>query len=212
MNIKSFASAALLAGTVLTMTACSKDPIEKLSSEESRLYITNRDNTVNFSSYKTFSISDSVAIISNNQLKQKTRDQFDQQLIASISAAMTARGYSQVGKNQTPDIGINVNNIINTYTGYVDYGNYYNDYYGYLDPFYWGYGGYGYSGSYIGTYQVNEGLISIDMFDLKNAPATGKIASIWNGLVRGSGIFGDVSIDGSVKALFDQSTYLKANP
>ncbi len=209
--MKKYAIVPVLAAAVFMLGSCTKDPMNNLSPEESRIYITNHDSTTNFSSFKTFSISDSVAIISNNKLQEKTHDAFDTQLITAFANAMAQRGYTQVSKDQHPDVGINVNNIINSYTGYVDYGNYYDDYYGYWDPYYWGYPGYGYYGSYIGTYQVNEGVISIDMFDLKDATGSGKIKAIWNGVIRGAGIFNNGSIDGSVKALFDQSAYLKAN-
>ncbi len=194
---------------ICLLGSCAKDPVSKLSSEESRIYITNHDSATSFSSFKTFSVSDSVAIISNNRLQEKTRDSFDVQMINAISSVMTQRGYTLVGKDQKPDLGINVSNIINTFTGYVDYGNYYNDYYGYWDPYYWGYPGYGYYGSYIGTYQVNEGVISVDMFDLKDASAN-KIKAVWNGVIRGEGIFDNASINTSVQALFDQSAYIKS--
>ncbi|MEO6314463.1 MAG: DUF4136 domain-containing protein [Chitinophagaceae bacterium] len=209
--MKNYLTLAVLVVAVFVLGSCTKDPVKNLSPEESRIYITNHDSTTSFSAFKTFSISDSVAIISGNHLQEKTHDAFDAALIAAFANAMTQRGYKSVAKDQNPDFGINVNNIINTYTGYVDYGNYYNDYYGYWDPYSWGYPGYGYYGSYIGTYQVNEGVISIDMFDLKNAPESGKIKSVWNGVVRGKGIFNDGSIGTSVQALFDQSTYIKAN-
>jgi hypothetical protein len=200
-----------LAAAICMLGSCAKDPVSKLSSEESRIYITKHDSTANFSLFRTFSISDSVAIISNNRLQEKTRDSFDMQLITAISNVMIQRGYTKVPKDQKPDLGLNVNNIINTYTGFIDYGSYYNDYYAYWDPYYWGYPGYGYYGTYIGTYQVNEGVISIDMFDLKDASAN-KIKAIWNGVVRGEGIFTDASINSSVKALFDQSGYIQSNP
>ena len=209
--MKNYAIVIVLIATVFMLGSCTKDPVSKLSSEESRIYITNHDSTANFSSFKTFSISDSVAIISNSHLREKTHDAYDSLLIAVITNAMVQRGYTLVTKDQNPDLGINVNNIINTYTGYVDYGNYYDDYYGYLDPYYWGYAGYGYYGSYIGTYQVNEGVISIDMFDLKDASASGKIKSVWNGVIRGEGIFQNASVGTNVQALFDQSAYIKMN-
>ncbi|MEO5685006.1 MAG: DUF4136 domain-containing protein [Chitinophagaceae bacterium] len=209
--MKKYAIVPAVLAVALMLGSCTKDPISKLTDEETRIYITNHDSTVSFSNFKTFSIADSVAIISNNKLREKTRDGYDSLMIAAITSAMQQRGYTLVNKDQNPDLGINVNNIINTYTGYVDYGNYYNDYYGYWDPYYWGYPGYGYYGSYIGTYQVNEGVISVDMFDLKDASGTGKIKSAWNGVVRGEGIFTDASISKSVQALFDQSAYIKAN-
>lgn len=209
--MKNYAIVPVVVAAVFVLASCTKDPVSKLSSEESRIYITNHDSTANFSSFKTFSISDSVAIISNNHLREKTHDAYDSTLIAAVSNALVQRGYTLVTKDQHPDLGINVNNIINTYTGYVDYGDYYSDYYGYWDPYYWGYGGYGYYGSYIGTYQVNEGVISIDMFDLKDAAGTGKIKSVWNGVIRGDGIFQNANISSNVQALFDQSTYIKTN-
>ena len=209
--MKKYAIVPVVLAAVLMLGSCSEDPVGKLSSEETRLYITNYDSTANFSSFKTFSISDSVAIISNNHLREKTRDTYDSLMIAAVVNAMVQRGYTQVSNSQNPDLGINVNNIINTYTGYVDYGSYYGDYYGYWDPYYWGYPGYGYYGSYIGTYQVNEGVISIDMFDLKDATASGKIKSVWNGVVRGDGIFQSATIGTSIQALFDQSAYIKTN-
>jgi hypothetical protein len=197
------------AAALFVLASCTKDPIKNLSADENRLYITKRDSSTNFSNFRTFSISDSVAIVSNDRVHRKTRDAFDTAFIAALSNSMQQRGYTLVPKTQSPDLGINVNNIINTYTGYVDYGNYYGDYYGYWDPYYWGYPGYGYYGSYIGTYQVNEGVISVDMFDLKNAAANGKIKAVWNGVIRGSGNDNSANIASNVKALFDQSPYIK---
>ncbi|GAC1427771.1 MAG: DUF4136 domain-containing protein [Chitinophagaceae bacterium] len=207
--MKKYLIVPVIAAAVFMLGSCTKDPVSKLSPEESRLYITKHDSTTSFSSFKTFSISDSVAVISDGHLREKKHDSFDSLLIASFAKALTQRGYTRVSNEQKPDLGININNIINTYTGYVDYGNYYNDYYGYWDPYYWGYPGYDYYGSYIGTYQVNEGVISIDIFDLKDASGTGKIKSVWNGVIRGPGIFNSANIDTSVQALFNQSAYIK---
>jgi hypothetical protein len=209
MNMKQYAIVPLAAAALFMLASCTKDPIKNLSAEESRLYITNRDSSTNFSSFKTFSIADSVAIISNDGTHQKTRDAFDTAFIAAFTNAMVQRGYTLVQKDQNPDLGINVNNIINTYNGYIDYGSYYDSYYGYWDPYYWGYPGFGYYGSYIGTYQVNEGLISVDIFDLKDAAANGKIKAVWNGVIRGSGNGNGANISSNIKALFDQSPYIK---
>ena len=80
-------------------------------------------------------------------------------------------------------------------------------------PYYWGYPGYDYlfPSSY-GYYEVTEGALSIDMFDLANAANNNNnIKGIWNGLIRGSGIFRVENANDGVKILFDQSTYLKTN-
>ena len=125
---------------------------------------------------------------------------------------MAGIGYVLVTKNQAPDLGVNVNRIINTTTGVISYDNYWNDYGGYWDPYYWGYPGYGYYVPYAySTYQIREGAISVDILDLKDASSDHKINVIWTGLIRGSGIFNSAVADKQVKALFDQSPYLKTN-
>jgi hypothetical protein len=88
--------------------------------------------------------------------------------------------------------------------------DYWGGYGGFYDPFYWGYGGfgYGYPQAY-GLVQNTEAMLSVDMLDLKNAPANRTIRVIWNGLIRGSGIFNNNGITAGVQALFAQSPYLK---
>lgn len=199
----------VLVAAVLVMASCTKDPVNKLSSEETRLYITNHDSTANFSAFTTFSIEDSVAVVNNDHLKGKSYTPFDSTLIAAIATQMKQMGYTQVSSSQSPSLGINVNNITNTSTGLVDYGDYYSDYYSYWDPYDWGYGGYGYYSPFVGVYQVSEGVISIDMFDLKDAAANGKLKSVWNGVLRGDGIFNTANVNSNISALFAQSPYLK---
>jgi len=201
-----------LVGLSAMFTGCTKDPLNHLSAEESRIYITSFDSSANFSSYKTYSIADSVGVIDNGQaIKERTES--DQAYINAVNKNMQQRGYILVSKDANPDIAINVNRIYHTSTGLIDYTDYWDYYGGYWDPGYWGYPGDIYYVPYVyGAYQVTEGLISIDMFDLKNAAAHGnKINLIWNGLVRGEGIFDSANADSSVQALFNQSQYLRAN-
>jgi hypothetical protein len=115
-------------------TACTKDPLKNLSDEESRIYITQRDSTVNFRAFNTFSIADSVAYINNNQLVTRFTA-VDSQFIGAIKSQMQQRGFVLVPRSQNPDIGITVSRVYSTYQGIVDYSNYYDDYW---DPFYWG--------------------------------------------------------------------------
>src|SRR5206468_6536743 len=122
-----------------------------------------------------------------------------------VKKYMQQRGYTLVSKDANPDIAINVDRICNTSTGLIDYTDYWDYYGGYWDPGYWGYPGYAYYVPYAyGVYQVTEGLMSIDMFDLKNAAAHGdKLNLIWNGLVRGESIFDANNADPSVQTLFN---------
>jgi len=191
--------------------SCTKEPLNNLNEVESRIYVTNKDSTVNFGSYKTYSISDSVVVL-NNGSSYKDLKPIDSAYIDAVNKYMQQRGYILVSNEANPDLGININRIYSTTTGYFGYDDYWDYYGGYWDPYYWGYGGYGY---YIppdyGIYQITEGAISIDMLDLKDAGTKGKIEVIWNGLARGEGLFNSANADPIVQALFDQSTYLQSN-
>ena len=195
----------------VVLIGCSKDPLRDMTEEESRIYITNRDSTVDFTSYKTFSISDSVAVISNNQLEGRERTQFDQQIVDAITAEMISKGYTLVQRDANPDLGINVSRLYNSSTGIISYPNYWGGYYDYYDPFYWGYPGYGYAFPNYGVYEITEGALSIDVLEFKDADQSKTINGIWNGLVRGSGVFVTANASNHVRALFDQSPYLRAN-
>ena len=200
-----------LAGISLLYTGCTKQPPDNLSTDESRIYITDYDSAVNFANYKTFSISDSVAVIQNGIATKQLTD-IDTAYLNAVTKYMELAGYTLVSNKQNPDLGVDVNDIISTSTGVISYGDYWDYYGGYWDPYYWGYPGYGYYIPYAySVYQISEGAISVDILDLKNAAADNKINVIWTGLIRGSGIFDASVADSQVKALFDQSPYLKTN-
>lgn len=204
----------LVAAGILAMTSCRKDPVKNLDGDEGQIYITKHSDSVNFSAFRTFSIADSVAVIQNNKLLGKELTAADAAYIQAVKDQLTQRGYTQVNKDQNPDMGITVSQIYNTSTGVFDYGSYWDPYYGsYWDPYYWGYGGYGYyfPSYYYGTYSIIEGAVSIDIFNLKDAKESNKISGIWNGLLRGSGVFSVSAANSGVKALFDQSSYFKAS-
>ena len=200
-----------LAVAALAYTGCKKEPLNNLTAEESRIYITDHDSSVNFSNFKTFAISDSITVIKNgNSEKMVTAE--GSAFIAAATKYLMQMGYVEVSNDQSPDLGVNVNRIINTATGYISYNDYWNYYGSYYDPYYWGYPGYGYYIPYAySVYQIKEGAISLDILDLKNASEDNKINVIWTGLIRGSGIFDASIADSQVKALFAQSPYLKTN-
>lgn len=192
--------------------SCTKEPLNNLSESESRIYITNHDSTAVFGSYKTFSVVDSVTVISNNRLEGKAISDYDAAVITAVKSRMQQQGYTLVNKDQHPDLGINVSRIYNTTTGIFSYGDYWGGYYGFWDPFYWGYPGYGYGfPGYYGTYSITEGALSLDALDLKDAGADKKIKGVWSGLARGSGVFRVSNVTGQINSLFDQSPYFKAN-
>jgi hypothetical protein len=202
----------MAASTITVVSSCTKDPLKNMTDDESRIYITNRDSSVNFSSYKTYSIADSVLVVDNGRVAGKEATSWDTQMISAIQSAMNARGYVRVDRTQNPDLGINVSRVFSTSTNLVDLSDYWGSYGGYYDPYYWGYGGYDYYYPPVyGYYQSTEAAFSADILDLKNASSAQTIKVIWNGLIRGQGIFSNNNVQSQVQALFDQSPYLKTN-
>ena len=198
--------------TILAFGSCCKDPLNNLTNDESRIYITNYDTTVNFSSYKTFSVTDSVDVIQDNQLYGRELSSYDSLLLGAISSSLQQRGYQLVTKESSPDLAVNVARVYNTSTGIFSYGDYWSDYGSYWDPYYWGYGGYGYYPPYyaVGVYSITNGGLEIDLLDLKNASANGnKIKTVWTGLARGEEVFHQANAATEVQTLVGQSPYLK---
>lgn len=191
------------------VTSCTKQPLDHLTQDESRIYITNYDSTANFKSFSTFTVSDSVAVIQNGYSKQELSNT-DQAYITAVKKYMQQQGYTYVARTANPDLALNVSRIYNTQTGVISYGDYWDGYGGYWDPYYYGYGGYGYGIPYYGysVYQITEGAMSVDLLDLKDAASKKEINIIWTGLIRGSGIFNSGVADAQVQALFTQSPYL----
>ena len=206
------AFAILTAAVAVGAMSCSKEPLNNLTPEESRIYVTNHDSTTNFNSYKTYNLADSVAVVENGYAT-KELTATGQAYKDAVDKYMQQRGYTKVSKDQSPDLAVTVNRIYNTSSGIVTYGDYYDYYGGYWDPYYWGYSGYNYYVPYAySIYEITEGAISVDMLDLKDATGSGnKISLIWNGLIRGEDIFNASVADAQVKALFDQSGYLQTS-
>lgn len=201
--------------TTMAVTGCSKDPMDDLSSEDSRVYTTYRDTAVQFSSYATFKIADSVSVVVDGTQEAKDLQPIDSAYIASVKKYLTAAGYQESTGSATADLGVNVNILINHSNVYYSYGAYWGGYGGFWDPgFYWGYPGYGYGyPTFVQSVTVSDAGVSVNILDLKNAAANGnKLDLIWLGLINGAGVLNNSNIgiaDGQVKALFDQSTYLK---
>jgi hypothetical protein len=202
---------------VMLFTACTKDPLKNLNAEESRIYITNHDSTADFSSFKTFSVADSVGVIEDNQGLGKDLTEYDAAVIEAVKSVMQERGYQLVSRDQHPDLGINVSRVYNNYTGIINYPSYW-DYYGsFYDPFYWGYGGMGYydpiyyGPGYYDYYQVTQGALTVDILNLRDAQNTNSIRPVWSALARGEGVFGVANTQKHVNAFFEQSPYLLTN-
>lgn len=203
----------LVGAAMVTITSCTKDPLNNMSYEDSRVYITQKSDSADFSSYSTFYIADSVAIISGNASK-KSREPIDSAYIAAATKYFTAAGYTQTKDTATADLGVTVSRIYSYTTGYYNYGSYWGGFGGYWDPgYYWGYPGYGYGyPGFVQPFVIQDVAMEIDLLDLKNAAANKKIKLIWMGAINGAGVASNNSVsiaDGQVASLFAQSTYLK---
>ncbi|TWI81996.1 uncharacterized protein DUF4136 [Chitinophaga japonensis] len=200
---------AVAGAAVLVLNSCSKDPLNDMTDEESRIYVTNRDTTANFASYNTFSIVDSVAVASNGDTAKRALTEYDRQLIDAVKSAMQARGYTEVDRAAKPDLAINLTRIDESYANTYYNPGYWAGWGGYWDPWYWGYPGYGYYFPTYYTVYYQERAVSIDLLDLKNADADKQIDAIWNAMFRGAGVWNSSNINSMVTAVFDQSPYLQ---
>lgn len=202
-------------GALLALTGCRKDPLNNLTSEESRVYITNRDASAQFSSYSTYSLVDSIAVISaSGQSKQRTSADAD--LLNTIETEMNKRGYRRVERTENPDLGLSVSKIDVSITSIVPdyYPGYWSMYDAYWDPFYWGYGGYNYFfPTFYNVFNTQVSSISIDMIDLENAATSNnQLKVIWNAQLEGDNILAPAAARLAVVSAFDQSAYLGTNP
>src|SRR3990170_3645887 len=109
---------------VFALVSCTKDVVKNLEADERPLYITKPDSSVDLSTYATFSLADSVAVINNNQLIERVRTDYDAALINAIAAEMQSRGFARVGHGDSPDLGISISRIYNDHTGIIDYSDY----------------------------------------------------------------------------------------
>lgn len=196
-----------LLGGVVLFSACRKDPFKDMSEDESRVYITQRANNANFSNYQTFSIADTVLVVDGNNVQQIS-SQDEAGFLDAFRQQMESRGFTYVERHQDPDLGLQVSRIIRTTSGVV-----WRNYYDYWQPGYWG-SGYGWGANpywwdYPMYYETSEGMLSFDLVDLKNAESSSQISIVWNGLIRGSGIYNTSAMSTQVAQLFEQSPYLQ---
>jgi hypothetical protein len=201
----------------MAFTSCQKDPLKNLTASESRIYITNRDSTINFSDFNTFSIADSVGVIEDNRGVGMSYGEFDVAVISAVRTALQNRGFTEVARNANPDLGVTVTRIYSNYTGVVEYPDYWGSYGGFYDPFYWGYGGYNYydpiyyGPTYYSTYQITQGALSVDILNLKDAANSNSLRPVWSAVSRGTGVFNPATVDIQLNAFMEQSPYLVNN-
>ncbi len=212
MKQNTYIITSMVLAAALLLNACTKDIVKNLNPGEAGIYITNYDSSVSFNNFTTFSISDSVAVVQNGELKEKAVTAVDEAYVNAVKANMQERGYTLVNHDQEPDLGITITRVTNTSTGIISYPSFWGFYDSFYDPFFWGYGGYNYFFPYsFSVYEVREGAVTVDMVNLKDAAVKNKIDGVWSGIIRGGNPFDRNSAVDNVDALFAQSPYLQTN-
>ena len=196
---------------ILLVNSCRKDPIKNLTAEESWVYISSGQNGVAFSSYQTFTLPDSIILVSNRQGSNNYETTaLAQSMIAEVKSTLQSRGYSITGKNNNPDLGISIARIDNSYTNVAAFNGWWDPYYGYWDPTFWGYPGFGWAPTQFVFYNTTESAWAIDIIDLKNTSGN-SLQILWSGTIRGSQIFNNQAPALLVKGLFDIAPYISRN-
>lgn len=189
-------------------TSC--HPLDDLSVQEMDLVLTNYDKAANFSSVKTYAVSDSIIeLFSKDKTTTDSLPDFispsvSVPIVAAIDANMAALGYKKVKESDNPDATILLS-IMQTTDIY-----YYYDYayWGWYYPYYWYYP---FPISYATV--VNSGTLMIQMMSNKDISIDNRAPVIWlgvaNGILEGSTSSINSRINSSINQAFNQSPYLK---
>ncbi|PWT79061.1 MAG: DUF4136 domain-containing protein [Bacteroidetes bacterium] len=198
--------------TMFAIASCKKLPsFDNLSSDF--VVITQYDKNANFSSYHTFAIRDTIQVYTGNPDDSIWYDANAQSILNTIRTNMKAFGYTEVTKDQSPDLAIMSTGIRNVTVFAIPPGWWWG-YPGWGSPCYWGWcGGWGYWYPYYYTVTVTTGSFITEMIDLKNANAAHKLNVVWS--AQGTGQIGSSTsfiVDQCIKTVnqaFVQSPYLK---
>ena len=198
-------------GLVSVLWACQPDQDPMLLYDQ-LVVSTNFDDAVNFQTYSTYSIAtDTIGFVSNQSndtILINSKSDYPRPVLQKVVANLNAIGYSRVGKNENPDMRINVY-VVNNYNllQQVVYPNYYYpSYYGYG----YGYGGY-YGYPYVNTYESNTGSLVVEILDLKSITPDNKVKVIW-GAYMGD-VYSAIDVikqsEEAIDQAFIQSPYLR---
>jgi hypothetical protein len=191
--------------------SCQKSPdFDQLSANF--IVATNLDPKTNFANYKTYYISDTIAVATTNPNDSLWFDAKAKQLVDAVKQNMASRGFQFVPKGAKPDMGINMIAVKNVSIGVV-YPGWGWGYGGYWDPWYWGWY-YPYYYPWSVAYSVTTGTVAFDLINLKNAQADQKLSILWTSVMGGAlGLTSDDIANGvnAINQAFTQSPTVKTN-
>lgn len=204
--------------------------VESLTVAETDLVVTVENPDANYSSYRTYALSDTVTDLcsvdpdlglggfsglggsslggrSGDDLPDLTCDpiagRLDDDILDAIAENMEARGYQRVGVDEEPDLAVLVGAVVRDEW-------YYLPAYAWCDPYYYYYCWYPTTGY---VYQFSTGSILINVID--GASTSDEVDSVWFAGLRGlyetsSEATGPERIREMVDRAFAQSPYLDA--
>ena len=193
--------------------ACQTEPDSAKLIDE-MVVSTNYDPEADFSAYTTYAIpTDTIGFVTNTSSSDTIitypESSFPRNVLNKIRSNLEARGYTRVGKDEDPDLGMNVM-VVNDFNVFQEI--VYPNYYGYPGNYYPGYYGYGsyYYYPYVNTYAYNTGVLIIEMVDLKNRTPDNKVRVVWDAYLGDvySTIDRDTQSAEAIDQAFIQSPYI----
>jgi len=198
----------LLTFGLVCFLACRKIP-DTSGLSNSFVVQTSRDLNVNFGSYKTYYISDTIALRTTDPNDTLWTDNDAKQLVDAVKSNMDARGYTLVTSGHSnPDLGLGLTAVKDLNLGVI----YPGWWWGYWGGCYWGYCGYPPYYGWGAVYSIPTGTIILDMIDIKNAAANSQLDVTWNSVMSGG--LGNTGNDlqlgiEAINQAFDQSPYVQ---
>jgi hypothetical protein len=210
-QLGTFTAISLFAVFALLTPGCITAPQTDMN--DGVLVVTLHDVNGDFKQLSTFSISDTIAVISDNGSDAPVYNSESQAVVNNVTANLSARGFTKVGRSQSPDFVVNVSaiKVLNVETYYPGYWYGYGGYYG---GAYWGYPGYSYYYPWSYTYAYVSGSLLIEIIDVKHKNAAShEMTAIWNCLVNGyvTDNINAATVNTYVNKGFNQSPYIQAH-
>jgi len=170
---------------------------------------TSKEPGADFSKYKTYYISDTIASIGT--IDSVWFDDDSKKLVEAVKSNMNARGFTLVANSHfNPDLGLGLTVIKDLNLGVVYPGWWWGGYWG----CYWYYCGYPPYYGYGAVYSIPTGTIVLDMIDLKNATANKELDILWSSVMSGG--LGNSSNDvqlgvNAINQSYEQSPYIQTH-
>lgn len=199
------------------MGACEKSP-DLSQLDDDNLVVTHYDETVDFNSFTTYFIPDSVLLIGRATDRVQYLDSsLAHPLLDTYCRNMEQRGYIRTTDKESADLGLQLTYIADTqhFIEFVSIPYPWWGYPGYWSPYYWGNWGYWYYPLPI-HFSMSTGSLLVDMLDLTAEKGEDKrLPIIWNNYITGilydSETINTLLATRGICQAFDQSEYITKN-